>query len=103
MRDREDFPLNQYAFPLDKELLREIRALYNEAAIKKSNEIFRADSEYLVSWQSVLAENKPLKEMCDNAVTVAMSHFRIDSLYMFSRKENGLKPFLEVRRQMLYG
>ncbi len=24
-----------------------------------------------------------------------MSHFRIDSLYMFSRKENGLKPFLE--------
>lgn len=95
LRDREDFPLCQYAFPFDKELLREIRALYNEAAIKKSNDIFRADSEYLVSWQSVLAENKPLKEMCDNAVTVAMSHFRIDSLYMFSRKENGLKPFLE--------
>ena len=43
----------------------------------------------------MLAENKPLKEMCDNAVSVAMSHFRIDGLYMFTRKESGLKPFLK--------
>lgn len=84
-----------YKFPLDKELFMEIRALYNEASIKKSNRILKADSDYLVAWQGVLAENKLLKEVCDNALSVAMSHFHADNLYFFERKDGFLKVFLK--------
>ena len=35
LRDRKDFPVKLYTFPIVKELLREIRALYSEAAIKR--------------------------------------------------------------------
>lgn len=93
--NNEDYQTGTFIFPLDKELLMEIRALYNEAAIKKSNKVFRNDLEYLAAWQGVLAENKPLEEMCGNAVSVAMSHFQTDNLYLFFRKDGCLKLFLQ--------